>query len=47
MYVDWSSMNLIIGIGAPVSAYLPGVADIFHTRLVVPKNSRGRKRAEL
>ncbi len=29
----------IIGIGAPVSAYLPGVADIFHTRLVIPKNS--------
>lgn len=29
----------IIGIGAPVGAYLPGVAEIFHTRLVLPKHS--------
>ncbi len=29
----------IIGIGAPVGAYLPGVADRFHTRLVIPIHS--------
>lgn len=29
----------IIGIGAPVGAYLPGVAEIFHTELVLPKDS--------
>ena len=29
----------IIGIGAPVGAYLPGVADIFHTRLLLPEHS--------
>jgi N-methylhydantoinase A/oxoprolinase/acetone carboxylase beta subunit len=29
----------IIGIGAPVGAYLPGVAEIFHTQLVLPENS--------
>jgi len=29
----------IIGIGAPVAAYLPGVAEIFHTRLVLPEHS--------
>ena len=29
----------IIGIGAPVGAYLPGVAEIFHTDLVLPSDS--------
>lgn len=29
----------IIGIGAPVGAYLPGVADIFHTDLMLPRDS--------
>ena len=29
----------LIGIGAPVGAYLPGVAERFHTDLVLPKHS--------
>ncbi len=29
----------IIGIGAPVGAYLPGVAERFHTQLVLPEHS--------
>jgi len=29
----------IIGIGAPVGAYLPGVAERLHTRLVLPEHS--------
>ena len=29
----------IIGIGAPVDAYLPGVAEIFNTRLILPVHS--------
>lgn len=29
----------IIGIGAPVGAYLPGVAEKFHTELVLPEHS--------
>ena len=29
----------IVGIGAPVGAYLPGAAEIFHTELVLPKDS--------
>lgn len=29
----------IIGIGAPVGAWLPKVAEIFHTQLILPENS--------
>ena len=40
---DYSiSFNLrhpIIGIGAPVGAWLPAVADMLHTRLILPENS--------
>ena len=43
MGVDFSlSLNLnkkIIGIGAPVGAYLPDVAQKFNTQLLLPKNS--------
>jgi N-methylhydantoinase A/oxoprolinase/acetone carboxylase beta subunit len=43
MGADFSmALNLnkkIIGIGAPVSAYLPEVADKFHTQLLLPEHS--------
>lgn len=37
--VDIRLNKPIIGIGAPVGAYLPGVADIFHTDLMLPRDS--------
>jgi len=37
--VDLRSLTPIIGIGAPVGAYLPGVARIFHCPLALPEHS--------
>ena len=37
--VSFSLRHPIIGIGAPVGAWLPAVADILNTRLILPENS--------
>lgn len=37
--VSFNLKDPIIGIGAPVGAWLPAVADLLHTRLLLPENS--------